>query len=125
MELPCDRIELAHDTIRHAKRSGFDPGELVEAVRTYNAAAIQGAMRYVLGENRAALAPWRPGSAAPIARSHGEQVEPIAATRRAGAVPADHVGRRARAPVPARADVVRRSAGRRGHLGAPARRPRV
>lgn len=46
--------------IRHGKRPGFDPGALVEAVRAYDAAAIQAAMRYVLGENRAVLAPWRP-----------------------------------------------------------------
>ncbi|HWO26209.1 MAG TPA: hypothetical protein VNO30_46095 [Kofleriaceae bacterium] len=46
--------------IRHPKRPDFDPGALVEAVRVYDAAAIQSAMRYVLGENRPTLAPWRP-----------------------------------------------------------------
>ena len=46
--------------IRHPRRPGFDPGALVDAVRGYNALAIQAAMRFVIGENRAALVPWRP-----------------------------------------------------------------
>lgn len=46
--------------IRHAKQPGFDPGALVEAVRTYDAAGIQRAMCYVIDQNRPALVPWRP-----------------------------------------------------------------
>jgi hypothetical protein len=46
--------------IRRGKRPGFDPGALVAAVRTYDGEAIRSAMRYLVGEARALLAPWRP-----------------------------------------------------------------
>jgi hypothetical protein len=45
--------------IRHGRRPGFDPGTLVEAVRSYDAAAVQAAMRFVVGEHRPLLVPWR------------------------------------------------------------------
>lgn len=46
--------------IRHGARPGFDPGALVEAVRRYDAAAIQAAMRFIVAEHRPLLVPWRP-----------------------------------------------------------------
>jgi hypothetical protein len=46
--------------IRHGARLGFDPGALVEAVRRYDAAAVQAAMRFVVAEHRPLLVPWRP-----------------------------------------------------------------
>ena len=45
--------------IRHARRPRFEPGALIEAVRVHDTAAIREAMRFVIGENRAALVPWR------------------------------------------------------------------
>lgn len=45
--------------VRHAKRPGFDPAELVEAVRCFNQATIQRSMRFVVGENKPVLIPWR------------------------------------------------------------------
>ena len=52
-------VELAPLRARLDHR--FDhPGYLVEAVRTYDSDAIQHAMRHVVGEARAWLAPWHP-----------------------------------------------------------------
>ena len=45
--------------VRHAKRPGFEPGELVESVRAFSTAAIQKAMRFVIEEDKAKLIPWR------------------------------------------------------------------
>jgi hypothetical protein len=44
--------------IREARRPGFDPGALVDAVRRYDRAPIEMAMGYVLDEHRAVLIPW-------------------------------------------------------------------
>lgn len=45
--------------VRHAKRPGFDPADLVEAVRGFNQVAIQRLMRFVVEENKPVLIPWR------------------------------------------------------------------
>jgi len=46
--------------VRHGKRPGFDPGGLIEAVRGFNTEEIRRAMRFVVGESRLLLLPWRP-----------------------------------------------------------------
>jgi len=45
--------------VREPRRPGFDPGALVEAVRSYAGPVIQRAMLAVVDEHRARLAPWR------------------------------------------------------------------
>lgn len=45
--------------VRHSRRPGFDPGELVDAVRGYNVVAIQKSMRFVVEENKSVFLPWR------------------------------------------------------------------
>lgn len=46
--------------VRHSKRAGFDPGQLIEAVRNFNSQAIQQAMRFVAEENQRVILPWLP-----------------------------------------------------------------
>jgi hypothetical protein len=60
--LPSTELFAAIDgrLIRRGKQPGFEPGSLIDAVRTYDSDAIRSAMRYVVGEARALLVPWRP-----------------------------------------------------------------
>jgi hypothetical protein len=60
--LPSTELFVALDgrLIRHGKQPGFDPGALVEAVLGYDSDAIRSAMRFVVGEARSLLVPWRP-----------------------------------------------------------------
>jgi hypothetical protein len=60
--LPSTELFVAIDgrLIRRGKQPGFDPGVLIDAVRTYDSAAIRAVMRSVVGESRALLVPWRP-----------------------------------------------------------------
>ncbi|WP_437327129.1 hypothetical protein [Sorangium sp. So ce381] len=44
--------------VRQARRPGFEPGTLVDAVRTYAHEPIQKAMVFLVDEHRAKLAPW-------------------------------------------------------------------
>ncbi|WP_437938419.1 hypothetical protein [Sorangium sp. So ce341] len=44
--------------VRQARRPGFEPGALVDAVRTYAYEPIQKAMVFLVDEHRAKLAPW-------------------------------------------------------------------
>ncbi|WP_437953759.1 hypothetical protein WME98_25925 [Sorangium sp. So ce296] len=44
--------------VRQAKCPGFEPGELVDAVRTYAHEPIQRAMVFLVDQHRAKLAPW-------------------------------------------------------------------
>jgi len=45
--------------VRHSKRPGFEPAELIEAVRGFNTAAVQKAMRFVIEEDKPKLIPWK------------------------------------------------------------------
>jgi hypothetical protein len=44
--------------VRQGARPGFDPGVLIEAARTYNAAALEKAAHVIIEEFRATLTPW-------------------------------------------------------------------
>jgi hypothetical protein len=44
--------------VRQAARPAFDPGVLIEATRTYNAAALEKAAHFIIEEFRATLTPW-------------------------------------------------------------------
>lgn len=59
--LPVTEFFAAIDglLVRHSKRPGFEPSELVEAVRGFNTPAIQKAMRFVIEEDKPKLIPWR------------------------------------------------------------------
>jgi len=45
--------------IRAARGAGFDPGSLVEAVRSFNRAAPSKAAHFLVEEFRPILVPWR------------------------------------------------------------------
>jgi len=45
--------------VRQGPRPGFEPGLLVEAVRTFNNAAILKMAHNVVAESRAILIPWK------------------------------------------------------------------
>jgi hypothetical protein len=44
--------------IREAQQQGFNPGALVDAVKTYSSDPLQAAMKFVVDKHRAELAPW-------------------------------------------------------------------
>lgn len=60
--LPSTELFAAIDgrLIRRGKQPGFDPGALVDAVRSYDSDAVRSAMRYIVGEARSLLVHWRP-----------------------------------------------------------------
>lgn len=59
--LPTTEFFAAVDgrLVRHSKRPGFEPSELIEAVRGFNTPAIQKVMRFVIEEDKPKLIPWR------------------------------------------------------------------
>lgn len=59
--LPTTEFFAAIDgrLVRHPRRPGFEPSDLVEAVRGFKTVPIQKAMRFVIEEDKAKLIPWR------------------------------------------------------------------